>query len=316
MTNRTFDFKAVEKALEGEDSYKVDSLKGHIENLRDAKNKSGDYICKWLSFLKPEQVVVLYKRAINHNLFIDGKNVVIENRGGKIQLSYSYIAYKNKLLGIYPEAKIDFGVVYKGDDFSIAKENGNVFYSYKANDPFNNNDDLVIGVYCIIKIGTGDFFITLDRKELNQLRKKATTDNIWSDWFKDMCIKSAIKKLVSKHFEDTYRDLNEEDNQTISIENPLDIELELKREIEAIETEIGLREFHHLRIGEVKNKLSFKKMLRIRADFITERDSKIVSEFSQLVEIKDPDNKESLIEDFKKQPQDKKLEIFENLKSK
>lgn len=316
MTNRNFNYKELEKVLKDHDSNKVNDLTIHIESLRTAKNKKGDFACKWFVFLTVEKVVKLFTKATSQGLSIDGRHIVIENRAGKIQLSYDYIAYKNRLLTVYPEAKIDFGVVYKDDDFSIAKKDGKIFYSHKINSPFNNDDDQIIGVYCVIKINTGEFFITLDCNEIKQLRKKATTDCIWASWYKDMCIKSAIKKIVSKHFDDIYRDINEDDNETINLENPIDIEIELKQQVEKIEELEELTKFYHDKLPNIENKNSFIKILSIRKEFIITRDNNIVTSYNKLAEFKDIDEAEKLISNFSKMTYQDKLKEFENLKSK
>jgi len=311
MTGNNIDINKLKKDLEKEDSQKINDLISHLTHLQTAKKKDGSLSYKWVCFLTNSKIIELYKKAINQKLHIDGKHITIENRGGKIQLSYDYIAYKNRLLTIYPEAKFDFNVVYKSDDFSIAKKDGKVFYHHKINDPFSNKDSDVIGVYCIIKIITGDFFITLDREEINQLRKKATTDYIWKDWFKDMCIKSAIKKIVSKHFDDVYREINDTDNESINLNNPIDIELKLKQEIEAVDSLIELNSFYNEKKGDVENQKSFINMLAIRKAEIKSRDNDIQKKYLELAEIKNLE----IIEDFDTRSYQEKLDLFNNIQS-
>jgi len=310
MTEK-LDINKLKKDLQKEDSQKINDLVSHLNHLKTAKKKNGTLAYKWYCFLTHDKVIELYNRALSQKLHIDGKHITIENRGGKIQLSYDYIAYKNRLLTIYPEAKLDFNVVYKDDDFSIAKKDGKVFYSHKINNPFNNKNDDVIGVYCIIKINTGDFFITLDREEIDQLRKKATTDDIWKDWFKDMCIKSAIKKIVSKHFDDIYREINNDDNETINLDSPIDIEQRLKTEIENIDNLEDLTKFYHEKKDSVENQKSFIDILSIRKSVIKKRDEDINQKYTDLVNIK----KLEIDKDFDKKTYQEKLDLFNKIQS-
>lgn len=302
----------LKKLLQKEDSQKVNDLLNHIEHLQTATKKDGSLRYKWHTFLEKDKVIELYKKALSQKLHIDGKHITIENRGGKIQLLYDYIAYKNRLLAIYPEAQIDFNVVYEDDDFSIAKKDGKVFYNHKINNPFNNKDKDVIGVYCIIKINTGDFFITLDRDEINQLRKIATTDYIWKDWFKDMCIKSAIKKIVNKHFDDIYREINDNDNETINLDNPIDIELELKQKIDKIDSIEDLNSFYKKNKENVQNQKSFVDMLGVRKKGITARDEDIKEKYINLANIKEL----KIDKDFDKKTYQEKLDLFSKIQSK
>lgn len=320
MTERKFDFQALKDSLKNEDSDKVADLISQIDSLRTSKKKDGSFTCKWFTFLTIAKAVELFKKAKSQELYIDNKHIIIENRGGKIGLSYDYIAYKNKLLTIYPSAKFDFNVVYKDDDFFIEKKDGKVFYNHKLNNPFNNKNTNVIGAYCIIKISTGDFFITLDLEEIAQLRKKASNDSIWQEWFKDMCIKSVIKKLVSKHFDDIYREINEDDNETINLENPIDIELELKQEIDEIEDLEKLKVLYDKKKNNIKNQKSFIGMLTIRKEDIIKRDKILIEDYQKLVNIKESKLESSeidiLLEEFTSKSYQNKIKLFEELKSK
>lgn len=313
--NREFDFKTLSKSLSDFDEIKVNDLCNYIKSLKEDKNsKDNSFKCKWFSFLDSEKVANLFKKAVDDGLWIDGKHVVIENRGGKIGLSYDYIAYKNKLLNIYPEAKIDFDVVYKDDDFSFQKKDGKVFYSHKLNNPFSNPDNDIVGSYCVIKIATGDFLVTLDRTEINKIRKKAKTDTVWNEWFKDMCIKSAIKKLVSKHFNDVYSGIIEEDNKDSNVDNPIDIEDEIKGEIGKIETLDGLKKYYEDNKSKVTNSKSFIQMLSMRKEELNKYSQENAKKYSELVNVKKPDEAEGLIKEFKGLSISKQLEVFEQLK--
>jgi len=315
MTNkREFNYKELRELLKDFDEVEINDLCAYLENLQHDKDKEKNFKCKWFSFLTPDFVAKLFKKANSDGLWIDGKHIVIENRGGKIGLSYNYIAYKNKLLNVYPEAKIDFDVVYKDDDFNFQKKDGKVFYSHKLNNPFSNKDSDLIGAYCVIKINTGEFLITLDRQEIDKIKSKAKTSKVWNEWFRDMCLKSAIKKLVSKHFNDIYTNIIEEDNQGSNIDNPIDIEEKIKTEIEAIETIEELNQYYKDNKSKIANTKSFIEMLSIRKKEIKDYDNEVINKYTDLINIKRPEEAEELIEKFIKLPISEKLEIFEQLK--
>ena len=50
-----------------------------------------------------------------------------------------YHTYKNKLLEVYPESKIDIQLVFEKDNFSFSKENGKIIYQHKILEPFAKN---------------------------------------------------------------------------------------------------------------------------------------------------------------------------------
>ena len=314
MNNRNFNYKQLRELLKDFDEVKINDLCLYLENLQNDKDKDKNFKCKWFAFLSPELVAKFFKKAISEGLWIDGKHIVIENRGGRIGLSYDYIAYKNKLLNIYPEAKIDFDVVYKDDEFNFQKKDGKVFYSHKLNNPFSNEDVDLIGAYCVIKINTGEFLITLDRVEIGKIRAKAKTNTVWNEWFRDMCLKSAIKKLVSKHFNDIYTSIIEEDNQDSNIENPIDLEQEIKEQIDNIETIEELNKYYQDTKSKVSNTKSFIEMLSIRKADIKNHHNEVVKAYTKLVDFKKPEEAKELTKKFIEFPISKKLEVFEQLK--
>ena len=146
-------------------------------------------------------------------LTIDGKHVTINNNG----VSYDYIAYKNKMLQIYPETLFDVQLVRDGDKFNFSKSSGEIQYSHDMNNPFDDTE--VIGAYCIIKNKRGQFLTTLSRKEIDKHRKVAKTDYVWKNWFDEMSLKTVIKKACKTHFEDIYSNMEELDNTQYELEN-------------------------------------------------------------------------------------------------
>ena len=55
----------------------------------------------------------------------------------------------------------------------------------------------------------------LNKEEIEKHRKVAKTDFIWKAWPLEMMYKTIIKKATRIHFEDVFKEMNEEDNKSI-----------------------------------------------------------------------------------------------------
>lgn len=181
----------------------------YIEDLKSKKDKEGKLANPWASKRSQEWYDDCWRKIEASGLKFDGKHITINEHG----VSYDYVAYKNKMLLAYPETKIDDSLVYKGDEFSFAKQNGTVEYKHFLSNPFNHNENDIIGGYCIIKNRRGEFITTLSREEIQKARNVAKTQTIWKAWFAEMCKKTIIKKAVKFHFDDVYSEMEEEDNK-------------------------------------------------------------------------------------------------------
>jgi hypothetical protein len=152
--------------------------------------------------------------AEQSGLKFDGKHLTITQNG----LTFDYVAYKNKMLQVYPDSIIDCSLVYKGDSFAFEKENGKVTYKHIINNPFEHEKEKLIGGYCVIKNKRGEFLTLLSIPEIEQAKKVAKTDAIWKAWYAEMCLKTVIKKAVKFHFDDIYTVMEEEDNKNYDLD--------------------------------------------------------------------------------------------------
>ena len=178
------------------------------------EKKDGKPKNPWMQKKQPQQLADLFRRVAAEGLAFDGVHVTLQSTG----VHYDYVAYKNKMLVAYPESEIDIQTVYEGDDFSCYKQNGLVYYNHTIKDPFNGNDDDIKGAYCVIKNKRANFITTMGRDEITKHRRVAKTDYIWSQWFKEMCMKTVIKKACKLHFNDIYTTIEEMDNENNDIE--------------------------------------------------------------------------------------------------
>lgn len=241
----------------------VENYASYCQRLLLEKTKDGKLKNPFMQYKKPEELANLFRRVLADGLIFDGKHITIQSTG----ISYDYIAYKNKMLLAYPESKIDVSTVSDKDEFSFSKENGLVSYEHKIKEPFGNNN--IVGAYCVIKNNRGEFLTMLNMEEIEKHRKVAKTDYIWSAWFKEMVLKTVIKKACKQHFDDVYTKIEELDNENYDLENTLDIDIKVKQEIEATTTEADLNKVYAKYSGLGKE---FDKLVVEHREFIKNAD--------------------------------------------
>ena len=222
----------------------VENYASYCARLIAEKKTDGSLKNPFMQYKKADDLANLFKRVLADGLIFDGKHITLQSTG----VSYDYVAYKNKMLLAYPESKIDMATVNEGDIFSFSKEDGKVSYTHTITDPFKQTtEENIIGAYCVIKNNRGEFLTLLNKEELEKHRKVAKTDFIWKAWFKEMVLKTIIKKACKQHFDDVYTKIEEIDNENYSLDNSLDIDLVVKQEIENCTT------IEQLKAVEAKN---------------------------------------------------------------
>lgn len=237
-------YKQIKDDLAGYDVNTVDAYVYYLNNLSIAKNKDGSLKNKWMAYKKEAELISIFKRVAKDGLDFDGEHITLQSTG----VSYDYIAYKNKMYQVYPESLIDVGLVYKEDLFTFEKESGNVIYQHVINNPFNQDEDNIVGGYCLIKNKRGEFLTLLSSENIDKHRKVAKTDyiwSIWSIWFHEMCLKTLIKKACKQYFADIYQNIETLDNENYDLEQPLGISVEQKAEVEKITNLEDLKKYYH-----------------------------------------------------------------------
>ena len=236
-------------ALLGEyDKENVEAYAAYIMRLKLAKDKSGNIQNKWIQNRTPNELADLYKRVAKDGLVFDGVHITLQSTG----ISYDYIAYKNKMLLAYPDTQMDVQLVYKDDEFSVSNESGNIVYQHNIKDPLNQKEEDVKGGYCVIKNKRGEFLTLLSKEDIDKHRKVARTDYIWRQWFKEMALKTVIKKACKQHFADIYENIEKQDNENYDLENPLGLDIKLKQEIDAIDSKEELKKYYEKNKGKGK----------------------------------------------------------------
>lgn len=201
-------------------------------------DKKGQKKNKWMYHKSEEDLANYYNIVRNDGLEFDGKHITIQSTG----ISYDFIAYKNKMMLVYPETIFDVQLVREGDSYQFQKNSGKVAYKHEILNPFENKP--VIGGYAVIKNSRGEFATFLSEKDFQKHRKVAKTDYIWNQWPDEMRMKTIVKKACKIHFEDMFRVIEEQDNKQNDLENSLDIPIEVKQAIEKIDNKEDLSKYY------------------------------------------------------------------------
>lgn len=197
----------------------------YVAELKAKKDKQGNIVNQWAVAKNQMFWEDCWLKIEQSGLEFDGKHITVNTNG----VSYDYVAYKNKMLLVYPESQIDVELVYNGDIFSFEKTNGIVDYKHIYKNPFSHKGNEIIGGYCVIKNKRGQFLTLLSKSEIEKAKAVAKSKSIWDAWYSEMCKKTVIKKAVKFHFDDIYSQMEEEDNKNYDIElKPLPESLEQK----------------------------------------------------------------------------------------
>ena len=248
--------KKIIDLLKDHNEEEVANFASYIVRLKLETDKTGKRKNYWIQNKTEEQMAELYKRVANDGLVFDGVHITLQSTG----ISYDYIAYKNKMFLAYPESTIDVSLVHDGDDFMFRKVNGQVEYTHNISSPFNKGE--LVGAYCIIKNKRGEFITLLNKDDIDKHRKVAKTDYIWRQWFDEMALKTVIKKACKQHFSDIFQEIEKKDNENFNLENPLDLDLKVKQEIDAIDNLKDLQEYYKKNKGkgkEIEKYITIKK---------------------------------------------------------
>lgn len=200
-----------------EDYRDADILKfaAYCVRLQTETDRTGKLKNPWMAKREAPEMAELFVRVATDGLVFDGEDITLQATG----VSYNYQAYKNKMLIAYPDSLIDTQLVYEGDKFEFSKQSGSVEYYHKIENPFSQKDEHVVGGYCVIKNKRGEFLTILSAEKIANHRAVAKTDNVWKQWFPEMCMKTLIKKACKTHFKDVFSNIENLDNENYDLEN-------------------------------------------------------------------------------------------------
>lgn len=202
--------KNIEKLLSKYNQEDVQIFCSYIQSIIDEKDKETGKMKNWhMAFRADQQIADFFMRVSREGMKFDGKHITLQSTW----ISYDYIAYKNKMLLVYPESFIDIGVVYEWDIFSFSKDSGKVTYSHVLSNPFVNDEKKIIWGYVVIKNKRWEFLTTLSKMEIEKHKASAKSQTFWAKWFVEMVRKTLIKKACKQHFEDIFTAIEEDDNE-------------------------------------------------------------------------------------------------------
>ena len=233
--------------LKGENQQHVETYASYCYGLLTAKDKNNAIKNAWMQTKTAEMCAKGFSKVKEQGLVFDGKHITWQSTG----ISYDFQAYKNKMLLVYPETKMDMDVVKEGDTFNVDKVDGDISYRHVLTDPLKTATyENIIGAYCVIKNSRGNFITVLSKEDIAKHRKVAKTDFIWKEWFKEMVMKTVIKKGCKYHFDDDFKSMVAEDNQENELpdyadeEDDTKFENEKKRIIEVIKTKTTVKDLN------------------------------------------------------------------------
>ena len=253
----------------GHEETNAEKFAAYIIKLTLEKDRqTGKLKNEWIQSYKEEKVIELYERVAEDGLIFDGTNITLQKTG----ISYNYIAYKNKMLLAYPESKVDVQLVYKDDMFQVGKESGSVVYSHTITKPFENKKEDIIGGYCVIKNKRGETLTLLSKEDIEKHRKVSKMDNVWQEWYVEMCLKTLIKKGCRNHAADIFEAIERKDNENYDLENPLELDLALKQKIDACKDMVELTAVYNAHKGKVTNAAPFNLAISIKKQELTPKE--------------------------------------------
>ena len=272
------DIKAIKNGLSDHDATKVEIYINYLAELSTVKDRNKKLKNPWFKYRTDEELINNFKKVATDGLSIDGEHITLQSTG----ISYDYIAFKNKMMITYPESIIDVGLVYKDDTFKFEKQSGKVVYTHQINNPFNQDENNIIGGYCVIKNKRGEFITILSKDNIEKHRKVARTDSIWKAWYHEKCLVVIIKKACKQHFQDIYQNIETIDNENYDLSKSLEVDIDDKSSIESISTIEELRQYWKDHQGRNAGVLKeFNELLAKRKDEIESEESKQEKETSK-----------------------------------
>jgi len=255
--------KEIAIELTNYDLEKVAIYTNYLSKLQTSKNKDKTLKNPWMKYKTKNDLVSYFKAVAYDRMNFDGVHITLQSTG----VSYDYVAYKNKMYLVYPESLIDTALVYADDSFRFEKQSGKVIYTHAINNPFNQDQNNIIGGYCVIKNKRGEFITLLSTNIIEKHRKVASTDTIWRAWFHEMCFKTLIKKACKQHFADIFQNIETLDNENYDLEQPLGVSIEDKAAVEKIGEVEELKKFWEKNKGRNAGVLKdFNKLISRRKE--------------------------------------------------
>lgn len=230
--NQITPYQAIEQKLISASNVKslnaiLGGKRGHqyaLSVLAEIKKTIGDPR-KDLSKADPTSILFAARDAAKLRLEIDGRqHAHLVKDGDKVQLQIGYRGYLARLQSSLQGFAAHVECVYKGDTVEVVQDGMNGHVKHIKGNPFGTlTDQDIIGVYAQLSYLAGNnrvtFVTTMNRAEIDKIRRSAKTGDIWNAWFTEKAKVACIRRACKAHFSAVTHDLDALDNEAFDLNN-------------------------------------------------------------------------------------------------
>ena len=160
---------------------------------------------KDLSLCTPDSIGRAIVDAASFKLPIDGRGYAhLVKYGTTATFQVGYKGLIAKISEVYQNVNFTAEIVFKDDELSISDVDGYQAYTHKKKNPFESNQANMIGVLAVLQYENHgkkyQKIVTMPKSEVDQIRKTAKQDYIWSAWYYEKAKVAALKRLCKINF--------------------------------------------------------------------------------------------------------------------
>ena len=160
---------------------------------------------KDLSLCTPDSIGRAIVDAASFKLPIDGRGYAhLVKYGTTATFQVGYKGLIAKISEVYQNVNFTAEIVFKDDELSISDVDGYQAYTHKKRNPFESNQANMIGVLAVLQYENHgkkyQKIVTMPKSEVDQIRKTAKQDYIWSAWYYEKAKVAALKRLCKINF--------------------------------------------------------------------------------------------------------------------
>jgi recombination protein RecT len=160
---------------------------------------------KDLSLCSPDSIGRAIVDAASFKLPIDGRGYAhLVKYGNTATFQVGYKGLIAKISEVYQNVNFTAEIVFKDDELSISDVDGYQAYTHKKKNPFESNQVNMIGVLAVLQYENHEKkyqkIVTMPKSEVDQIRKTAKQDFIWSAWYYEKAKVAALKRLCKINF--------------------------------------------------------------------------------------------------------------------
>lgn len=256
--------RALAAQLPDADKALLTSFLNHIRDLyvvtkKEEEDAGGKEPYKFITSIEDRQLLQWFNHCSARGEEIDGKSVCITPRG----LTRDWRGLENVILRAYPKAKVDCGLIRKGDTYTFSKESGRFVYSHNMANPFASAADIE-GAYCVISLNGEDYAEFINLARYAQLKGMSKQKHLWDKFPDQFWRKSALRAAANliSHRSPVLNEVMSQENDDTDLEKarPLgSIEAVLKDESGALEEYL---EALAQKVEECNDKAALTKLYR------------------------------------------------------